>query len=223
MHKPPPFQAMALWKDLADATGWEYRFWDEQSCYDLEMLNGKQFDRFIRDGAPHCASDVARAEIISQVGGLYVDCDFVPIADRIEDVLPMDKGLFIGVTENMYQPPKFAYSDCPVSQTLASVHICNGFFYAPQGCPILENYVGGMEDTIMYQRRQGTKYSSCDSIGCFYLTNVAKQHPFILLPMHKVFCSPEELTQGEKRAFRDKALCCYVDNHDFTRLRVFAP
>mgnify|MGYP003642588657 CR=1 FL=1 len=221
--KPPPLKAIRLWEAIAKKSGWEYKFWDQNNLKDLKMTNLKMFENFTDSTDAHSPSDIARFEVVNKYGGLYVDCDFVPVANHIEDVLPIKHDLFIGVTEHNYQPQKFKYSNCLLSNYNSSVHICNGIFYAPLENPIIKKYVNDLNDSLNFQRSNGIEFSGCDSLGCFYLTNIAKQYEFMLLPMYKVFFSPEEISIGDKQKYKDKVLCCYVHDHNFDRLKtIFA-
>lgn len=217
--RPAP-KPVEMWRRLAAENGWEHKLWDEAACAAGELFNRRLYEKFIRMGDVCAASQVVRMDVAYQFGGIYLDCEFAPVASTIDNYLPLDKGMFIGVTENNYPAPHCEYSECSLSRLPSAVHLSNGVFYTPVGDPIVEAVVKGMEDTLTYQKMQGAVFSPWGSIGCFYLTNVAKSHPFILLPMYRVYASPEELAYGDKAAFRKDAFCCYVDNKDFSRLSV---
>ena len=48
-------------------------FWDDEKLSDLNMVNKELLLKFKNYGAK---SDIARLEILHQIGGLYLDTDF---------------------------------------------------------------------------------------------------------------------------------------------------
>ncbi len=52
---------------------WEFIFWDDNKLNDFEMINKDLYNKLNNFGAK---SDVARLEILYQIGGFYLDTDF---------------------------------------------------------------------------------------------------------------------------------------------------
>lgn len=69
---PDQFKSlMQTWKDLH--TDWEYHLWTDDSIKTLKRFAQKPFDCMTNLGGK---SDILRYEILYQMGGVYVDCDF---------------------------------------------------------------------------------------------------------------------------------------------------
>ena len=58
---------------------WDCRVWRESDLAGLRMVNRKLYERLLADGIYHGAADVARLELLYQVGGVYVDIDSRPL------------------------------------------------------------------------------------------------------------------------------------------------
>ena len=52
---------------------WKFIFWDDNKLNDFEMVNKDLYDRLKNYGAK---SDIARLEVLYQMGGFYLDTDF---------------------------------------------------------------------------------------------------------------------------------------------------
>lgn len=75
--EPPPLKWMSTWKSLHPK--WEYRLWREA---DLEALPWHDpayntYQRYIKDKRYCGAVNVARAQILHDFGGVYIDADMV--------------------------------------------------------------------------------------------------------------------------------------------------
>ncbi len=77
----PPPETTALWKAHAERHGWAYTLWDEAALTELGVLGDATFQQMLdKDDYPG-AVDVARYHVLSAHGGLYLDCDWVPVRD----------------------------------------------------------------------------------------------------------------------------------------------
>ncbi len=66
---------------------WKFIFWDDNKLNDLEMVNKDLYLRLKNYGSK---SDVARLEILYQMGGFYLDTDFECLKKIDEDLLLND-------------------------------------------------------------------------------------------------------------------------------------
>jgi mannosyltransferase OCH1-like enzyme len=73
-------------------TDWEYRLWTEKELADFPMRHRDLFDASMNYGEK---SDIARYEILQQMGGLYVDTDFECLQPF--DILHHAYDFFIGI------------------------------------------------------------------------------------------------------------------------------
>jgi hypothetical protein len=58
---------------------WTCKVWREADLRSLKMVNRRLFDALLKAGTWHGAADVARLEILYQLGGVYVDIDSRPL------------------------------------------------------------------------------------------------------------------------------------------------
>ena len=77
---------------------WDFMFWDDEKLSDLNMVNKELFLKFKNYGAK---SDIARLEILHQIGGLYLDTDFECLKQIDEKILLND---FVAGTGFNYFP-----------------------------------------------------------------------------------------------------------------------
>jgi mannosyltransferase OCH1-like enzyme len=52
---------------------WEMKLWTDENIHDIKLQNQELFDSI---GHPVLRADMARFELIYQLGGVYIDCDF---------------------------------------------------------------------------------------------------------------------------------------------------
>lgn len=67
----------AVWRDMHP--GWEYHLWRESDIVGLPRLVRRAWDDYIARGRWHGAANVARAAILHECGGVYVDVDSRPL------------------------------------------------------------------------------------------------------------------------------------------------
>lgn len=88
---PPKYQAFQnSWKKYHP--DWEYRLWTEKELATFPMKHRALFDASINYGEK---SDIARYEILYQMGGLYVDTDFECL--KAFDILHNCYDFYIGI------------------------------------------------------------------------------------------------------------------------------
>ncbi len=76
----PPPETTEIWRTYAASVGWEYSLWGEDALADLGVYDNPVFEnRIARDDLPG-AVDVARYHVLVKHGGLYLDCDWVPVS-----------------------------------------------------------------------------------------------------------------------------------------------
>lgn len=72
-----PQAMMDTWK----MNGFEYKLWTEKEVDEMQMVNRQVYDWYYERGIWHGASDIFRAEVLAQFGGVYIDAD----TERLED------------------------------------------------------------------------------------------------------------------------------------------
>src|SRR3954463_16456874 len=80
------------------------------------------------------AVDTARYAILSRIGGIYLDCDFLPCTDEyaLHDVLPMIG--YAALSAELFR-----------NVTPMQVFITNSFLAAPPGHPVFETALEGLD------------------------------------------------------------------------------
>lgn len=78
----PPPETTAAWAKEAMAWGWDYRLWDEKALREIDVTDDPVWRHMRdRDDLPG-AVDVARYHLLARHGGLYLDCDWMPVPGR---------------------------------------------------------------------------------------------------------------------------------------------
>lgn len=79
-------------KNIALSNGWKYFLWTENDIHKLKAFkNREQFDSTPNNGQK---SDLLRAQILYEIGGVYLDTDFI-LFKMFDDLLDLD--FFCGV------------------------------------------------------------------------------------------------------------------------------
>lgn len=213
-HDAAPALFTEAWKRLAARSGWEYRTWDKGSLAGLDMVNRRLFDRLLEYGALNQASGIARLEILRLHGGLYVQREFFPLfAGPIGEILPV-RGLFTGVAEHVHRPGS-PYGPGPLFRFQSSVQFCDGFMYAPPGCPVADMLARGLDDAVFHRQLNGDGVQ--DMTGPGWTSAVARQYPVIALPNWSVNLGPEQAA-SQFAPWWSRLLACYVNDCDVMRL-----
>ena len=85
-----PPETTGAWRDHAGRHGWDYRLWDEDALAGIGANVDPVFRQMVEKGDFPGAVDVARYHVLSREGGIYLDCDWLPVRDApLEDVIPM--------------------------------------------------------------------------------------------------------------------------------------
>jgi hypothetical protein len=121
----PPTEMLSTWPTLHP--DWEYKLWRDDDLAALDMTNRVLYDDLYSQQLWSGAADVARAEILHSLGGVYVDADTVAL--RALDNAPfMDSEFFIA--EEHRDPQPFLLNCCatgsvklskPISDVVSSL------------------------------------------------------------------------------------------------------
>jgi mannosyltransferase OCH1-like enzyme len=81
----------AAWANWAGRHSWRHRLWDEAQLAAAGATQDPVFRAMLQAGDLPGAVDVARYHVLSQQGGVYLDCDWYPARDDrpLEAALPM--------------------------------------------------------------------------------------------------------------------------------------
>ncbi|MDU8944716.1 glycosyltransferase [Ovoidimarina sediminis] len=75
----PPPETTKAWAAEAGAWGWDYRLWDEAALERIGVTEDSAWRHMRhRDDLPG-AVDVARYHLLAHSGGVYLDCDWMPV------------------------------------------------------------------------------------------------------------------------------------------------
>lgn len=86
----PPPETTEVWRKHAERQGWGYRLWTEDTLDALGATEHPVYRQMIRHGDIPGAVDVARYHVLRSEGGLYLDCDWMPVHDEgFDRVIPM--------------------------------------------------------------------------------------------------------------------------------------
>ncbi len=84
-----PPETTSMWKAHAERHGWLYRLWGESDLSQIGVEADPVFQRMLEEGDYPGAVDVARYHLLAAQGGLYLDCDWVPVRDApFEEAFP---------------------------------------------------------------------------------------------------------------------------------------
>ncbi|MEM7461530.1 MAG: glycosyltransferase [Pseudomonadota bacterium] len=126
---PDKLQALSrTWRDRHP--DWEFQLWDDERINDFEFGTSDLFERASCWGQK---SDLLRAEILYQFGGVYVDFDYDNYAS-IDDLV--ERYEFFGTLRNIF-PPFLGWPQMWRSPVIA----CNSLFGSKPGHPVLAAYL----------------------------------------------------------------------------------
>lgn len=69
----PPYDILDTW--VAHHPAWEYKLWRDEDVADLDLINQRLYDELVGQSLYSGASDILRAELLFQFGGVYIDAD----------------------------------------------------------------------------------------------------------------------------------------------------
>ena len=85
-----PPETVEVWRAYARRHGWMHKLWREPDLDSLGVTGDPAFCAMADRGDFPGAVDVARYAILAREGGVYLDCDWLPVGDQpIEAVFPM--------------------------------------------------------------------------------------------------------------------------------------
>ena len=120
---------MRSWRDAHPS--WEYHLWRELHIAELRLQNIELYERCYEDGLFDAAADVARAEILFRLGGIYIDAD--SLCRRALHGAPFLGAGFFAVHE-----------PTPLAERL----ITNAFMGARPAHPVLQRYVSALSRIV---------------------------------------------------------------------------
>ena len=147
-EKLPPQEYLDSWK----INGFEYILWNEEKLNDLEMVNQDKYDYFYNIKMYYGCADIARVEILSQYGGVYIDADTLRLKDLPNEWFDYD---FFAV--KAYDNPQW------------DIRITNGIIGGSINNPIIRDY----KEKIQTAKKIEPCWST---IGGTALTNVITEN-----------------------------------------------
>lgn len=85
-----PPETTEVWQDYTKRHGWDYQLWNDASLAKIGVEKNPTFKHMLYRGDLPGAVDVARYHVLLKHGGLYLDCDWMPVHDEpFEHVIPM--------------------------------------------------------------------------------------------------------------------------------------
>jgi len=124
--RPAPLNWTESWRTKNPE--FEYLMWGQHEIAEFELRNAALFDRFVSEGIFDGAADVARAEIVHRLGGIYADAD--SLALRPLRGAPFLEAEFFAVAE-------------PGDKLIS-----NAFMGAAPKHPIVERYVAAIAGVV---------------------------------------------------------------------------
>jgi glycosyltransferase involved in cell wall biosynthesis len=165
--KPPPQEWIDTWS--AAHPGWRHEIWNEQRIAEFSLINRDQYDRYLAAGCYNGAANVARAEILLRLGGVYMDADSVCM-HTLEGAPFMDWGFF-----SVYEADGFFIEGKRL--------VANGIIGARPGHPHLAKFValiGKAQDLNPSWRKTGPLLWT-EALGSDELRILP---PYTFLPVH---------------------------------------
>jgi len=131
----PP--ACAAWADHVRARGYEHRIWREPDLERIGLDANMAYSAMLEKGDFPGAVDIARYEILTREGGVYLDCDWYPAREDISfhDLLPM-RGL-TALAE-----------DIPRNTGIGGLLLANSMIATPAGHPVMQRLTDVLCDAM---------------------------------------------------------------------------
>ncbi len=125
------------WRDHAARHGWDYRLWDIAALTQLGVADHPTFQNRMAAGDLPGAVDVARYAILSAQGGLYLDCDWMPVTDQpFQARIPM-----AGLSAMAEATPRLTGSGSPF--------LNNSIIAAPKGHPAMAHLLETLPEVLV--------------------------------------------------------------------------
>ena len=163
---------------------WAYRLWTDD---DVDALTFETRDLFDRATCWGQKSDLLRAEILLQYGGVYVDLDYINY-QTLDDLA--DRYTFFGTLRNIF-PAYIGWRSMWRSPVIA----CNSLFGARAGHPILKRYLEQVrqlwdrEDLYKYEKGELPSPAVLAMGGAAKATRIKETGSRTYLPFHDVVSS----------------------------------
>ena len=132
----PPPETISVWRDHAARHDWDYKLWDEDALARIGVTSDPVFRQMLDNGDFPGAVDVARYHVLSQQGGIYLDCDWLPVRDEpFEHVVPMR-----GLSAMPEETPRLT--------GVGSPFLNNSVIAAPPGHPVFSQLLGLLPEVV---------------------------------------------------------------------------
>jgi len=171
---------------------WEYILWGDEDIYKLKQF--KNIDAFLATPNYGQRSDILRYAILNEIGGVYMDTDFILI-NQFNDLLDLD--FFCGV----------AYDSTPT--------VFNGLIGCVPNDPII-NATLNHDRPIVYDDAMRLM----DATGPFFLErkifeNIEKSERAVVLPTSFLYPLPnfdrsKSLGGDYKSYLQEETICCHM-------------
>ncbi len=131
-----PPETVAIWKAHAERHGWTHRLWTEPELDALGVRDHPAYRAMTDRGDLPGAVDVARYMVLSRHGGLYLDCDWLPVGDRaFETAIPV-----VGLSAIAETVPRLTGTGSPF--------LNNSVIAAPAGHPAFDALLTRLPEVI---------------------------------------------------------------------------
>ncbi len=132
----PPPETTPVWRAHAARQGWEYKLWDEGMLAGIGADTVPVFQRMLEKGDFPGAVDVARYYVLSREGGVYLDCDWLPVRHvALEHVIPM-----AGLSAMAETTPRLT--------GVGSPFLNNSVIAGPQGHPVFTQLLEALPEVL---------------------------------------------------------------------------
>ena len=133
---PRPPETTEVWREHSIRHGWEYKLWDEGALEELGVRDHSTYRHMRELGDLPGAVDVARYLVLSGQGGLYLDCDWMPVRDApLEQAIPL-----IGLSAIAERTPRLTGTGSPF--------LNNSVLAAPPGHPVFAALLSTLPEVI---------------------------------------------------------------------------
>ncbi|GBD48035.1 hypothetical protein METY_1248 [Methylopila sp. Yamaguchi] len=174
--KPCPVGSPERWRAWCAKYGYEYRLWTQPDVETLACYGSHAYDFFLKQGRYAGTVDVIRADILHDVGGLYVDMDMFPV-----DVGAAYHDL-LGMTGMICIPAK-GYRRL----NMGALFLTNSILGSTPGHPIMKRYKDAMSPTVA---SFDGNVAAWWSVGGCLLTSALASSVNVIAPIHLVGSAP---------------------------------
>lgn len=131
-----PPETTDIWRAKCQHLGWRYCLWDEAELAALGVDRDPVYRHMRERGDLPGAVDVARYHVLAAHGGLYLDCDWLPVgAADLEAAFPL-----VGLSVVAEDTPRLTGSGSPF--------LNNSVIAAPPGHPVFRDLLSSLPDVI---------------------------------------------------------------------------